>query len=288
MKILFFGGTGFVGEYLSKKLVDNGHELIVIHKSELKPADMIAGASYKKINLDNNADAIKKAALNAEVAIFALPPDASRLKNIISAILPLQNLKKIIYLSTLLVYPDALRPSDETVHPKPKTEYEKAKLQEEEILTCETAENKVKLCIARLGNVYGDIRNKGIINYIFLTLFKDNPFVINGNGVQIRDYIFIAEAARFLNILVDYRQTEKIIIFNICTGKGTSILQLIELAQIVARKKISFSFGQPVLEKKSVIGDNQKILGLNPALKIAYYIEAGMKETYFNYKNKII
>ena len=140
-----------------------------------------------------------------------------------------------------------------------------------------------QLCIARLSNVYGDVKNRGIINYIILSAIKGNLLTVYGDkDKKIRDYIFIEDAANLLEFLIFYKQQNLKEIFNICTGSAYSIQELIDMAERVTGRKINFEKGAPTLEKLINIGDNQKILALSH-YKLKYNLAHGLKKTYKNY-----
>ncbi|KKS95710.1 hypothetical protein A3B05_01675 [Candidatus Giovannonibacteria bacterium RIFCSPLOWO2_01_FULL_43_160] len=262
MKILLFGGAGFIGEYLAKNLAGrDGCELKIIDR-------------YSK---ERGKD------LDVEMIVVLTQPGSPVSDILIPAITASKKLKKIVYLSTLLIYPDSSEKQDENIQPDPKTEYERNKYQEE--LMLEKAAKKIgcQLCIARLSNVYGDVKNRGIINYIILSAIKGNLLTVYGDkDKKIRDYIFIEDAANLLEFLIFYKQQNLKEIFNICTGSAYSIQELIDMAERVTGRKINFEKGAPTLEKLINIGDNQKILALSH-YKLKYNLAHGLKKTYKNY-----
>src|SRR5574338_313089 len=48
-----------------------------------------------------------------------------------------------------------------------------------------------KLVIARLANVYGDVKNRGIIGRAFSSLNDGTVLTVSGDGMQVRDYIHV-------------------------------------------------------------------------------------------------
>ena len=185
-------------------------------------------------------------------------------------------------MSTLLVYPSLLKRQSETATLDPMTKYEQEKVKEEKLLSEFTKNNNIQLTIARLGNVYGDVKNKGIINYIFLSFFKGNPLTINGDGKQIRDYIFIEDVISYLKLLVEKKQNVQNEIINLCSGIGVSIIEIVKIIEKIVKKKIQYKLGKPVIEKNCIIGENLKIVKLlNRRLKCD--IKKGLNKTYLNY-----
>ena len=281
MRALIIGGTGFVGEYVSRVLAQAGLSVLAVHGSLLEE-EPIAGVEYRQIDLDEDLLKFKATASECDTIIFSIQPDVFRMKKIISVLSSNDFINKIVYLSTLLVYPDSAIKSGEDQATDPLTEYERNKGQEENLLAQFTKNNGCRFVVARLGNVYGDRKNRGVVNYLMRAVTSGNTFVINGNGQQIRDYIFVEDVARLLKFIILLEQKDQKEIFNVCSGRGSSILNLIKLVEAIAGKKIKVKFGNPVKEKASIIGDNTKLLKLS-GLQSQYDLPGGVKKAYENY-----
>src|SRR3989344_6222458 len=136
MRILLFGGMGFIGEYLAQKLSLRNDCKIKIVGRESKVQDF-----------------------DSEVVVILTQPGQA-LKDFLPIISSAHTIKKIVYCSTLLLYPNSQEKQDEGASLDPKTEYEKNKYEEELLLSTMTQKEKILLCIARLANVYGNIKNR--------------------------------------------------------------------------------------------------------------------------------
>ena len=260
MKVLLFGGGGFIGEYLARNLRKR-------RECKVEIADKNTGY------LD----------LGADVVVVLTQPGSPVSEILIPKLAGFQRLKKIVYLSTLLLYPDSGRRQDESVEPDPQTEYEKNKYGEESALSAVSEKKGWRFCVARLSNVYGDVKNSGIINYIMLSAIKGNLLIIYGDkNKKIRDYIFIEDAANLLEFLIFHEQPKPKEIFNICTGVGQSIQELIAATGLITGRKIDFETGGAILEKQTCIGENKKILELS-GYKFTHNLAEGLKKTYYNY-----
>jgi UDP-glucose 4-epimerase len=99
------------------------------------------------------------------------------------------------------VYPDSPHPQPETTIPAPHSPYEQGKYEEEQLVTAFADTHHLTHCIARLGNVYGDIQNRGVVGYLFQSLVTHTSFAVNGTGDQTRDYIFVDDVASALAAL---------------------------------------------------------------------------------------
>lgn len=262
IRILLLGGTGFIGEYLAKSLHKrNDCEILIAGRGS-----SLRNALYK----------------DTEVIVVLTQPDKTVMEGVINFIKSSKLLRKILYCSTLLLYPPG--ENSEEVLPDPLTAYEKAKFEEELTISEATGKSGCKLCIVRLANIYGNVKNRGIINHILLSLRRgDKDLIIQGDPkLKIRDYIFVEDAANLLELLIFYDQQKQKEIFNICSGVGTSVSHLIDKIESVSRKKISFKVGDPVLEKKAVVGNSSKILNLT-RYKFKFDLTEGLDKTYKNY-----
>ncbi|MCF7980418.1 MAG: NAD-dependent epimerase/dehydratase family protein [Pseudomonadales bacterium] len=86
--------------------------------------------------------------------------------------------------------------------------------------------------IARLSNPYGPwqhpLRGQGVVMTLLHSLITDKPISIWGDGEVIRDYIYIQDAIEGLLIMAD--SASPAFLYNLASGKGLSINQLIEIA----------------------------------------------------------
>jgi nucleoside-diphosphate-sugar epimerase len=285
MKITVLGGTGFIGEHICRKLSENSrYEIISIYHGNIEENEKIKNVEYIKIDLNKDFDLLKIVLAKTDLLIFSIQPDAERIKKIFE-IFPEKKINRILYLSTLLVYPDAKNPQREDVLPVPVTEYEKKKFGEELLLSEYCLEKEIILIIARLANVYGDTKNKGIINLILDSIYRGRPLKINGKGGQIRDYIFVEDAARFIEYLIEAKIKQSKEIFNICTGRGSTIKDIIFRIEEIVGCQVHFKFSNSIVEKKCVIGDNKKIKSISPNMP-KYNLTSGLKKTIINYNKK--
>ncbi len=137
--------------------------------------------------------------------------------------------------------------------------------------------------IARISNPYGPhqnvIGNQGIIP-IFLNLIKNNqPISIFGDGQNIRDYIFVDDAIDNL-VNLSFRSKNKYRVYNIGSGEGVSINELIETIKKITRKRIKTNrLSQRKADVRSIVLDVARIqeeLGFGPKITL----EQGIKKTW--------
>jgi UDP-glucose 4-epimerase len=90
--------------------------------------------------------------------------------------------------------------------------------------------------ILRISNLYGEgqdpTRPQGIISTLFDRLLRKKSIPIWGDGSIVRDYVHVEDGARACLLALRYRGKENV--FNIGTGKGTSINQLLDHAEKIS------------------------------------------------------
>lgn len=283
MKIVIIGGTGFIGSYLAKILNDNGNYIAVIHQRPLGQDQKIKRIFYQRGFQKNG----KKLLKDIETIIIATQPDPLTFSSILKFTAGLPKLKKIVYLSTAQLYEDSLRKQNETSVIAPLSSYEKAKFYEELALCQFARAQKIALCVARLSNVYGDVKNKGIVNLLVCQLLHKTNLAVNGDGNQKKDFIFIEDAADLISRLAVVKQKTGCKIFNISSGESYSVNEIISFLEHISNKKIIFKYAPlPNPEKKNSAVSNTKILStLNYRLR--YPIIEGLKKTLNNYEQHL-
>mgnify|MGYP000247663806 CR=1 FL=1 len=165
--------------------------------------------------------------INNEVGTFAL----------LQQLLKTRCQPALIYASSAEVYgvPKYL-PMDENHPLNPRSVYSVTKLASEKHCMSLFECYDYPVTIIRNFNTYGE--NQGLGSYagviaIFINnALKNRPLYIHGNGNQTRDFLYVKDAVRAYSLLIDKTHNLKGEIFNIGTGKQTSIN---ELAKVIIR-----------------------------------------------------
>jgi len=82
--------------------------------------------------------------------------------------------------------------------------------------------------IFRFFNIYGPYQKNGLIPTLYNRIIKNEPLTVFGKGDQIRDYVFIEDIISFFDEAVSTSKADNEI-FNLGTGKGTTIKKIIEI-----------------------------------------------------------
>jgi UDP-glucose 4-epimerase len=242
MKVLVTGASGFLGESLVGRLLDDGDEVVVIGRSEAKER---ANEKYTFVKADiTDNQALQEVhknfpAIDTIVHLAALVPKtkdedvapAMFDANVRGTINLLETfgdgLKNFVYASTAEVYglPEADGKITETMLAKPLSYYGASKLAGELFCNVYSARHELPISMLRFTVLYGpgDRINRAVPNFIKKALAGENLQIFGGE--ELRDYLHVSDAARAV-----YLAAKKPVsgVFNIGTGKGITIRETAE------------------------------------------------------------
>lgn len=265
MRILILGGTGFIGQGLTERLLERGHTIsLVVHKRLPEKLAKIKAKNRTKADDDGkfkifNGDILDKnilvEAFKRQDVVVNLVGQICKDKNmfydlnIFGALNVLElcienKVKNMILISSCLVYGESGEtPSKEVDPPNPKTNYSLTKLMAEKIYTYFAKKHGFNLSILRLSNVYGPNKRSGTIYNFIETLKNGKDLIINGDGRQKRDFIYIDDVVD--GVVMDVENMPKgIEVFNISTSKRTDLLQLVSIIEKELKKKAKLKFAE--------------------------------------------
>ncbi|MHB8907043.1 MAG: UDP-glucose 4-epimerase GalE [Melioribacteraceae bacterium] len=295
MKVLVTGGAGYIGSHFVKMLIDNGHQPLVIdnlsrgHK-EAVPQNVL----FEDVDiLDTEAlsytirtylpDAVVHFAAYAYVGESVEHPGIYYQNNVVGSLnlirLCAENgVKNFIFSSTCSIYGNPTQvPISEDQPSNPINPYASTKLIIEMMLKDFETANGMKHVALRYFNAAGADPSGAIgeshnpephlIPIILKTALGERKKVsVFGNdyntedGTCIRDYIHVNDLAdahlKAINYLDNGNESA---IINLGTGKGNSVLDIIEKAKTITNKEIPFEIverrtGDPAV----LVADNKK------------------------------
>jgi len=238
------GGAGFVGSYLVKLLVKEGHKITVIdnlHKGKKENlASVINKIKFQKIDIRDyqslekilkNIDGVfHQAALTVVQDSFSSPEEyfdvnVHGTENIFK--LANENKFKVVYASSSSVYGHKLEtPITEDAERNPISPYGKTKL-EDEYLVEKYSNLNTEIIGLRYFNIFGKgqtIEYAGVITKFLDRINEGKSPIIFGDGSQIRDFIHVSDVAK-ANLMAMNSKSSNLIV-NIGTGNAISILEL--------------------------------------------------------------
>ena len=279
---LVTGGAGFIGSHLIDHLVGKGEHVRVID-------DLSTG---NRENLSNGVELIEGDITDAETvrramrgvkAVVHLAAIASVERSItdwrrshqvnvggsvtvltIAAELQAQKPIPVIYASSAAVYGENLSlPVVENSRLQPMSPYAADKLASELHAQAATLLSAVPTFGLRFFNVYGPRQNpsspySGVISIFNDRASRNELLVINGDGEQTRDFVYIYDVVCAIEAALERSLSNppQAHVVNICTGHATSVKQLADLTRQVWGSDALLKFAPPRLgDIKRSIGD---------------------------------
>lgn len=182
------------------------------------------------------------------------------------------NIKRFVYTSSGAIFGEAkYLPIDEDHPLNPESPYAVSKLAAEKYCFAFHKVYDVPTVALRYFNVYGprqDTSEYANAISIFLSKTKEGkPLTIFGDGKQTRDFVFIGDVVN-ANILAATQPAAAGEIFNIATGRATSINQLTDLIKQVSARESQITYAASrageVRDSRASIEKARKLLGYNP------------------------
>jgi len=288
MKFVVTGGAGFIGSYIVKNLVKNGHTVSVIDNLHTGKKENLENyqkdIDFYKIDIRNykelrkilkNIDGVFHEDALTDVQESHLKSDEYFDVNVrgtenILKVAKEQNFK-VVYASSSSVYGNTtMIPIKEEFPRKPINPYGQTKL-EDEFLAEKFSKNNVNVIGLRYFNVYGKGQTgtyAGVITKFINKLKEKKPPEIFGDGLQIRDFVYVEDVADAN--LSAMKSDVKSGFFNIGTGKITSIKQLAYIMIEIFGEKFEPIFSDPLKGdvKKSQADTNHAKNKLNWEYKV--------------------
>jgi len=225
MKIGITGWNGFIGSHLCKTLLKQSDKsLVLFDKSKHNFLSPISLKSFVK-----DTDVIVHLAGAFRIQNY----DLYRI-NVLGTLGLLDAMKKyapkskIIFASSIQVYDT-------------NSFYGYSKKKGEELIQYYIDEYNLHGVILRFSNVYGPLCKPYATSVIatFLRQYQEHkPLYIHGNGKQKRDYIYISDVIGALNKAIQNAPNRNKQIFDVNSGKMTSLNDVVSIIQKYCREKV--------------------------------------------------
>jgi UDP-glucose 4-epimerase len=241
-KILVTGGAGFIGSNVADRFIDDGHKVVIIdnlstgieanlpQKAKFYKLD-IRSAVIDKIFEREKPEILCHHAAQIDVRKSANDPIFDAEVNIIGGLnlfnsCVKRKVKKIIFASTggAIYGEQDYFPADENHPAYPLSPYGVAKLTIEKYLHFYKEVYGIDFVSLRYANVYGPRQNPfgeaGVVAIFTERLLGNKKAIINGDGKQTRDFVFVEDVVKSNVLALKYPKSD---IFNIGTGIETDI-----------------------------------------------------------------
>lgn len=306
MKILVTGGAGFIGSHIADALIDKGHEVVIIDNLSTGVTENInPAAKFIKLSVTDSEiisifkkekfDAVNHHAAQIDVRKSVNDPVYDANINILGTINLLQcciktGVKKFIFASTggAIYGEQNYFPADEQHPANPVSPYGITKLSVEKYLYFYRKEYNLKYSVLRYANVYGPRQNPhgeaGVVAIFLDKLLAGNQPIINGDGKQTRDYVYVEDVVKANLLVLDDDDSE---IFNVGTGIESDVNQIFYHLKNITQSSAEEKHGPAASgeQQRSSISSEKLFNKFN--WKPATSLKDGLVKTAAFFKNKV-
>ena len=263
MRVIIIGGGGFIGSCICDRLVASGHFLRVFERPRVEPyRDFHPTENIEWVTGDFSSRHDIEKALDGMDAVVHLVsttlPKSSNAdpiydvqSNLVATLQLLdemicKRIKKIIFISsggTVYGFPQSV-PISENHPTDPICSYGITKLAIEKYLNLYKTLHGIQPVTLRLANPYGPRQRietaQGAVAAFLNRAMKNQPIQIWGDGSVVRDYIYVEDVAEAFDAALKYHGEETV--FNIASGRGWSLNQLLEKIQILIGRTLEVQY----------------------------------------------
>jgi len=307
LKVLITGGAGFIGSNVADGLLEKKHKVVIVDDLSNGKKENIPGKArfYRCDIRSKKLSGIFKAekpeivihnAAQLSVRVSVENPLMDADINVIGGLNVIQachthNVNKIIFASSGgTVYGEQKYfPADEEHPTRPISPYGVAKLATENYLYYFYKTYGLKYISLRYGNIYGPRQDPygeaGVVAIFSSKIIKESSPIINGDGLQTRDYVYVGDV---VDVNIRAIESDFTGSLNIGTGKETTVMELFKILREVSGESGIEEVHGPAREgeqRRSQLsyGLAKKILGWQPEITL----EEGLKSTYNWFKKNI-
>jgi UDP-glucose 4-epimerase len=249
VRVIVTGGAGFIGSHVVDALATRGDDVVVVDslvtgKRENVPASAELVERDIREPLDDVFDQVRPEAVfhlaaQADVRVAVERPHEDAAVNVLGTVHVLEAARRhgaqVIFSSTGgAIYGECDEPALETKTLLPMSPYGTSKLCGEEYLNTYNRLHETIHVSLRYANVYGPRQDPhgeaGVVAIFLGALARGEQAHIFGDGTQTRDYAYVGDVARATVSALGQRGG----VFNVGTGRETSVLELYELCRAAA------------------------------------------------------
>jgi UDP-glucose 4-epimerase len=300
MKILIFGGGGFIGSTIADRLLADGHALRIFERPRVPPyRSFKPGESVEWIGGDLSSthdvgDALAGVDAVMHLVSTTLPkgsnddPVYDVQSNVVATLQMLEamvraKVSRIVFISSggTVYGTPAYLPIDEAHPTEPLVSYGITKLMIEKYLRIYQHLHGIRPVILRVANPYGERQRietaQGAIGVFVHRALAGEPIEIWGDGSVTRDYIHVQDVADAFARALHYEGADTC--FNVSSGVGVSLNEIVEMLGNVLGRRIAVNYkpGRPFDVKLNVLSNARACRELVWAPRVA--LRAGLERT---------
>jgi len=270
---LITGGCGFIGSHLADRLLADGHRVTILDNLSSGRLENKPSAAKLVVGDVADPDAVREAMAGDDGegvdGVFHLAAVASVQKsrelwaethrtNLLGTVTVFEAARDakrggpipVVYASSAAIYGDnGNTPLNEDELPRPLSAYGVDKLGCEMHARIAWAIQGVPTVGFRFFNVYGPRQDpmspySGVISIFARRVARGEDVEIHGDGQQVRDFVFVGDVVRILALAME-RRFAGAQVYNLCTGRATSLVMLLEVLQELCGSKVRRSHTEP-------------------------------------------
>ncbi len=291
-RIVVTGGAGFIGSHVADALLATGYEVAIIDNlSTGRQEHVPAGAQFHLLDIKDKEAfnficqwqpwALVHHAAQMSVRLSVDDPLFDARENILGSLNLFEaaakaKVSRIVFASTGgAMYGDqAPVPAREDDRAQPECPYGIAKLAVEHYLHFYHREYGIIPVCLRYANVYGPRQNglgeAGVVAIFIEKFLAGEQPIINGDGLQTRDFVYVGDVVAANLLALDYPQVGT---FNIGTGQETDILTIYRHLQEIIGSPLNPMHGPPKAgeQRRSALASSlaRQRLGWQPETPLA-------------------
>lgn len=277
MKVLVTGAAGYVGRAVVQALHTRGHEPVAM----VRPGARVEIADAAEVRMTEllDADGLRRAVSGVDAVCHLA--GLGRARESVADPLPYfrvntggtvalveamaaEGVPRIVFASTGAIYGSPeVQPMGEHTPDAPPHPYAASKLAAEFAVEAQARTGALGAVVVRLLNVAGgaDPEATRLIPRVLAAARDGEVLRINGDGGAVRDYLHIADAAAAFAACVEHCPAPGAgTRYNIGSGCGTSILDVIAAVERVTGRTVARVHGPAAAEPPTLIGDPAKAI----------------------------
>jgi UDP-glucuronate 4-epimerase len=287
MQALVTGAAGFIGSHLTKRLSDEGYDVIgldsftdyydVALKRANAEAAIRAGVKFiegdlNAVDLDSILDGVDvifhlagqpgvRSSWGTEFSTYTYC-NIEATQRLLEASRGNRTLRRLVYASSSSIYGNAERyPTSESDRPQPVSPYGVTKLAAEHLCSLYATSYDVPTASLRYFTVYGPGQRPDMAFTRFaIAAVRGDEITVYGSGEQTRDFTYVDDVVE-ANLLVATRDVSPGTVLNVAGGSHTSVNEVLTIFEELAGAKLS------VTRVNAVAGDVRRTGGDTAAIR---------------------
>lgn len=295
-QVLVTGGCGFIGSNLVPALTRAGFQVRVLDNFDTGSRENLDGYPVDLIDGDIRDTTVVQRALDGCDSVVHLAAEASVLESMTDprpsfdvnaggTLTLLQaavraGSRRFVFASSNAAIGDQDPPLDESKVPQPISPYGASKLAAEAYCMAHHGAYGLETVVLRFSNVYGpwSQHKTSVVAKFIRRILHGEPITIYGDGNQTRDFIYVADVVQAITAALASNVPGTI--FQIGTGKETSVCELVKLIAGIAHRQPKLEWvEQPAGEIRRnyvSIERARSLLRFDPTIDL----QRGLQETY--------